>query len=141
MYFFYLVVNRVDVCTSNSGKIYKRRPCRWCSFLRGYVPVAGQSQRPQVGSPEHPPFLAWETGSGAWEKEKEVKRWVSFISFLKPSSTEQLGRGEGRCHGPLGLLSLGASSEVTLHLPVVPGSLPPSLSACGRAELPSRVLE
>lgn len=53
MYFFYLVVNRVDVCTSNSSKTYKLHPGHWCSFLRGDIALAGQSQRPQwAGEPQ-----------------------------------------------------------------------------------------
>lgn len=86
MYFFYLVVNRVDVCISNSSKTYKLHPGHWCSFLRGDIALAGQTESETTmggRTPEHPTPLARETGNGDGEKEEEAKRWVSFA----PSST------------------------------------------------------
>lgn len=76
MYFFYLIVNRVDVCTSNSSKIYKWHPCHWCSFLRGNIPLVGQSQRPQGGRSHRAPTSPclgnskWSWGEG--ERSEKV---------------------------------------------------------------------
>lgn len=52
MYFFYLVVNRVDVCTSNSSKTYKLRPCHWYSFLRGQGPLGRSESETTRGEPQ-----------------------------------------------------------------------------------------
>lgn len=79
MYFFYLIVNRAGVCTSNNGKTDincpPSLPLGAHSELGrpvGRLPVH-QSQRPLGENPKRSGLLAPRERAGGWSWEKEEK--------------------------------------------------------------------